>query len=202
MPGQAKDASEYQFQKAGYTDQYPGLAGLQEKVSLETTAADKAKKTAEATQLGSSTLMTQVLIDKRHASTMIAGEQARINAIDAQIHQMQGRLSELPTQGVAADALRLQRNAASAAYQNIFAKLEQSSAAEAEAASLNSLLVLNYAQEANPRIPLMGLALIVALLILAAAIGSAYAAEALDPRIRTATDVENVYGASRIGSIH
>lgn len=199
--GEAKDAAEYQFQKAGYTDQYPGLAGLQEKVSLESAAVNNARKKAEVAQQGSSSLLTQLLLDKRRSATLIAADQARVRAIDSQISQAQGRLSGLSTAGVSADALRLQRGAASAAYQSLFLKLQQSMAAEAEASTLSSLMVLNYALEAHPHIPRIALELIVALLILGAAIGSAYAAEALDPRIRTATDVENVYGASRIGSI-
>jgi len=200
--GQAKDASEYQFEKAGYTDQFPGLSGLREKVSIETSAVGNAQRQAEAKHAGASPVLTQVLMDKRHAETLVAADQARLSAVDGQLQQAQGGLAALSTAGVSADALRLQRDAASVAYQQLFAKLQTSIASEAEASSLSSLFVLDRALASYPRIPAFALALIVSLIIVGAAVGSAYAAEALDPRIRTATDVENVYGASHIGSVH
>jgi len=49
--------------------------------------------------------------------------------------------------------------------------------------------------------PELALVLIVSLVIVGLAIGSAYAAEALDPRIRSTADVESLYGTSHIGSV-
>ncbi|MBC5798688.1 MAG: hypothetical protein GIW94_01705 [Candidatus Eremiobacteraeota bacterium] len=200
--GQAKDASELQFEKAGYTDQYPGIAGLQEKVSRETAATDTARKQAEVKNVGASTALTQILFDKQHADSLVAADQARVNAVDQQVAQMKQRLSALSTAGVSADALRLQRDASQANYQQISVKLQTSLADESAASTLSSLFVLSRALGAYPFLPAFALELIVSLLIVGVAIGSAYAAEALDPRIRTTTDVENVYGASHIGSVH
>jgi capsular polysaccharide biosynthesis protein len=61
--------------------------------------------------------------------------------------------------------------------------------------------VLDHANAAHPRIPEMLLVVLIALFVLALAIGSAYIAEAVDPRIRTAVDVEELYGAPRIGAV-
>jgi capsular polysaccharide biosynthesis protein len=44
-------------------------------------------------------------------------------------------------------------------------------------------------------------ALLILFLIFAFAIGIAYVAEALNPRIRTRIDIESLYGAPLIGSI-
>ena len=57
------------------------------------------------------------------------------------------------------------------------------------------------ATTASPRIPSIIMATIVALIILALAIGAAFLAESLDPRIRTSADVETLYGSPHLGKI-
>jgi capsular polysaccharide biosynthesis protein len=59
----------------------------------------------------------------------------------------------------------------------------------------------DHATEATPKISRMFLSVMIAALVLAMAIGAAYAAEALDPRIRSTEDAETLYGTPHIGSV-
>src|SRR5271156_506249 len=199
--GTAKDAAEYQFEKAGYTEAFPGLPGLADKVAREQTATTAAEAVAVRQHLGASQTRANILLYQERAHALAAGDAARVHAIDGQIDDFQKRLADLGTTGVAANAYRLQREGAEATYQQISTRLASSIADESEAASLSSLFVLESADAAYPRMPELALVLIVSLVIVGLAIGSAYAAEALDPRIRSTADVESLYGTSHIGSV-
>jgi uncharacterized protein involved in exopolysaccharide biosynthesis len=198
---QAKDDAQYQTERAGYTGAYAGLAGLKEKVELESASAEQAGKRAVAEHTGASQALATVLLTQRQANAQVAGDQARVSAIDNAIAETQQRLHDLPNIGVNADSLRVQRDGASAAYQQLAVRLQNTLADQAEAASLGSLVVIDHATSATARLPALALATILACLIVGVAIGSAYAAEALDPRIRTAVDIERIYGAPHIGSV-
>jgi capsular polysaccharide biosynthesis protein len=198
---QAKDDAQYQTERAGYTDTYPGLAGLAEKVRLEAASADAAQKRAVRDHAGASQALATVLIAQRQANAQVAGDSARVAAIDRSIGDTDRRLRDLPKIGVNADALRMRRDSAAAAYQQLAIRLQNTLADQAEAASLSSLLVVDRATSASTRLPALALAAILSCLILGLAVGSAYAIEALDPRIRTSNDVERIYGTPHVGSV-
>ncbi len=198
---QAKDDAQYQTERAGYTENYPGLAGLRDKVQMESAGADAAAQRAVAQHSGASQALATVLLTQRQADAQVAGDQARVEAIDRAIGETQARLHDLPKIGVNADTLRVQRDSASAAYQQLAVRLQNTLADQAEAASLGSLVIIDRATSASSRLPAKALATILGFLIVGLALGSAYAAEALDPRIRTAVDVERIYGAPHIGSV-
>ncbi len=200
--GQAKDAAEYNFQKAGYTDAYPGLAGLKEKVQRETSQVSDASRQAASEHIGASQTYAQYALSAKTAQAQVAGDRARVSAIDQEISQTLAHLRNLPESGVAANTLRLQRDSAAAAYQQVEIRLQNTIAEQAQAASLNSLVVLDHATSSSPRIPTVMMAMLLSLMILGLAIGSAYAAEALDPRLRTPEAVEELYGAPHFGSVN
>jgi uncharacterized protein involved in exopolysaccharide biosynthesis len=198
---QARDAANLASVTAGYTDAFPGLPGLKEKVAMEQTAADRAASDAIAQHPGNSATYAQVALTEHAAAALAAGDKARVDAIDQNIATQKAALRDLPRYGVAADILRTRRDSASNAYQQLLLRYQQTLVDRTQAAALGAAFVLDHATEATPRIPAFVLASLIVLFILALAIGSAYLAEALDPRIRTAVDVEDLYGAPRIGAV-
>jgi succinoglycan biosynthesis transport protein ExoP len=199
--GQSKDVADYESQKAGYTDSFPGLAGLKEKVRLEGAAVDKTAATSAAQHVGASPTYAQVVLTQRASAAQVAGDSARLKAIETEIATTRSRLSDLPRDGVAANQLRLQRDSAATAFGQLELRLQTTLADQAQAASLGSLIVLDHATEASPKISRTLLSVMIAALVLAMAIGAAYAAEALDPRIRSTEDAETLYGTPHIGSV-
>ncbi len=198
---QAKDVAAYDTTKAGYTDAFPGLAGLKEKVDREGADVGQAAQVSISEHRGASPTFATVLLERRASEARVAGDNARLQAIDSELAVTNKRLADLPRYGVAANQLRLQRDSAANAYQSLQSRLQTTLANQSQAASLGSLIVLDHATSAAPKIPREAMVILVAVLILACAIGSAYAAEALDPRIRTAGEAEALYGTPHIGSV-
>ena len=198
---QSKDAAALVTEKAGYTDAFPGIAGLEEKVRIETTAVDRAAQNAVTEHPGNSSTYAQLVMNQHAAAALATGDKARVDAIDQDIATARAALADLPRNGVTADMLRAERDSATAAYQQLQIRYQQTLADRAQAAALGAAFVLDHANAAYPRIPQLVLAALIALLVLVLATGSAYLAEALDPRIRTAVDVEDLYGAPRIGRV-
>jgi len=198
---QAKDVAAYDTTKAGYTDAFPGLAGLKEKVDREGADVGRAAQVSVRDHRGASQTFASVLLQRQASEARVAGDNARLQAIDSELGTTNKRLADLPRYGVAANQLRLQRDSAASAYQQLQNRLQTTLADQAQAASLGSLIVLDHATSAAPKIPRQAMVILIAVLILAAAIGSAYAAEALDPRIRTAGEAEALYGTPHIGSV-
>lgn len=199
--GAAKDASEYAFEKAGYTDAYPGLAGLHEKVAREDAAVSSASDRAASQHAGASATYAQILLNQHNSEALASGDRARISAIDRQIAQTRGHIADLPTAGVQTNALRLERDSAEAAYTQLAIRQQQALADQSHASALSSLVVLDHAEAASPRIPSTIMAMLLAVLILSVALGAAYAAEFLNPRIRTTAEIEGLYGIKHFGSI-
>lgn len=198
---EAKDKADNVTMRAGYTDSYPGLPGMQEKVAREGTAVKQAANSAATQHVGASSTYAQLLMAQRNANALVAGDRARLAAIDRQVVETEGHLKDLPFSGVASNSLRLQRDSAASAYQQLSARLQSTLADQAQAAALNSIVVLDHAQRATPKIPAALMATLLAVVIMALAIGIAFAAETIDPRFRNPVEVEDLYGVSRLGSI-
>ncbi len=198
---QAKDVAAYDTTKAGYTDAFPGLAGLKEKVDREGADVNRAAQVSVSGHEGASQTFATVLLQRRAAEAQVAGDNARLQAIDGELGTTNRRLADLPRYGVAANQLRLQRDSAANAYQQLQGRLQTTLADQAQAASLGSLIVLDHATAASPKMPREVMVILIAALIFGLAVGSAYAAEALDPRIRTAGEAEALYGTPHIGSV-
>ena len=198
---EAKDDAALTSAKGGYTDAFPGLAGMKERVRVEKIASNKAANEAITQHPGNSLTYSTLALNSHVSAALAAGDKARVDAIDQNIAAAKSALTDLPRYGVVADLARAQRDSATNAYQALELRYQQTLTDRAQAGSLGAAFVLDHAAAAYPRIPEIVLASLIALFILGLAIGSAYAAEALDPRIRTAVDVEDLYGAPRIGSI-
>lgn len=198
---QAKDAADLIATKAGYTKEYPGLPGLQEKVSREIGEVNRSGEVAATANIGASTAYAADLVSQRTARSLVAGDRARVQAIDDQMSQVQSHLKNLAGDGVTASGLRLLRDSNSLAYQQLASRLQQTLADQAQAAALSGLVVLEYAEGSAPKIPTFTMAILIGLVILVAVVGSAYAAEALDPRLRKPSEIEELYGGAHLGSI-
>ncbi|MGP6158107.1 MAG: hypothetical protein ACLPYS_11500 [Vulcanimicrobiaceae bacterium] len=198
---QSKDSATLVGEKAGYTSAFRGLAGLEEQVDDETQAVARAQQAAIRDHPGDSSTYAQVVLNEHNAAALAAGDKARLDAIDGEISAATRGLADLPKVGVSANMFRLQRDSASAAYQALLTRYQQTLADRVQATALGAAFVLDHAQAAYPRIPPVLMALVVTLLIFALAIGIALLAEALDPRVRSATEIEDLYGAPRIGSV-
>lgn len=197
----AKDVADYEGMKAGYNDAFPGLAGLQEKVKLEKSAVAREGKVATQLHRGSSPTYASLLVAKQAAASLVAGDVAQVAALDRDYGNLRGRLDDLPRLTGTANDFRVQRDGANAAYAQVVTRLSAAVGDKAQAASLNSIVVLNHASSAAPNFPPgIALGLIIAL-IFGLAIGAAYLAEMLDPRIRTQADVEALYGTPLLGSL-
>lgn len=197
----AKDVADYESMKAGYNDAFPGLAGLQTKVSLEKSAVAREGKIAAQQHRGASPTYAQLLVTGQASASVVAGDRAQVAALDRDYGALRSRLNDLPRLTGAANDFRVQRDGATAAYAQVVTRLSSAVGDKAQAASLNSIVVLNHATTAVPNFP-PGVALgLVIALIFGFAIGLAYLAEMLDPRIRTQADVEALYGTPLLGSL-
>jgi len=198
---QAKDRANLESVKAGYTEAFPGLAGLKEQVNLEAAASSREALVAEQNHKGASPTYAAQLVAQQTARSIVAGDRAQLAALENQYEQTKARLVALPRYTVPADDFRVKRDGAIAAYTQVEARLRTALADKAAAASLNSLVVLDQANEAVPNMSSIVASTLVVLLILGLALGVAYLAELLDPRIRNQADVEGLYGSPLIGSV-
>lgn len=198
---QAKDAADLIATKAGYTKAYPGLPGLEDKVARESSEVSRSRQVAAAADLGASATYAQSLVNQRNAEALVAGDKARLQAIDQQLQQVRSHLRNLSGAGVTATSLRLQRDSSTLAYQQLGARLQQTIADQSQASALAGLVVLDYANGASPKIPPLMMAVLIAVIIFIAVVGAAYAAELVDPRLRRPSEVEDLYGGSHLGSI-
>lgn len=198
---ESKDLADYETMKAGYNDAFPGLAGLQTKVQLEKSAVAREGKVAEKLHRGASPTYAQLLVTGQASASVVAGDRAQVAALDRDYGSLRSRLNDLPRLTGAANDFRVQRDGAIAAYSQVVTRLSGAVGDKAQAGSLNSIVVLNHATAAAPNFP-PGVALgLVIALIFGFAVGLAYLAEMLDPRIRTQADVEALYGSPLLGSL-
>ena len=94
------------------------------------------------------------------------------------------------------------RDAAEAQYQALALRLSNAQANSAEAASLGAVNVVDRPVSAERGLASVRLLTIIALLlVLGLAIGAAYVAEALDPRLYTDNDITSRYGKPVIATL-
>jgi capsular polysaccharide biosynthesis protein len=199
--GQARDAAQLQFQKSQFTDQFPGLPGMQEQVARETFALSSAEQAAVQGAPSSSASYAATVLARRNAEAVAAGDRAKVKAIDAQISAEESHLRDLPGTGSTVNVLRAERDAAKAAYASTIARLTDTRANQAAAGSLGSLVVIDRAIDASPRIPRLAMDIIVAFILIALTLSVAYAVDALDPALRSPEAIEKLYGIPIIGNL-
>jgi succinoglycan biosynthesis transport protein ExoP len=199
--GQARDAAQLQFQRAQFTERYPGLPGLADQVMHETGVLAAAENSALAGSPSASASYAATILAKRNAMAVAAGDRAKVSAIDGEIAAQEGYLRDLPGTGSTVNLLRVEREAAKASYDATTARLTETRANQAAVSSLGSLVVIDRAVDAAPRIPRLAMDVIVAFILLALTVGVAYVLDALDPGLRSPESVEKLYGIPIIGNL-
>lgn len=199
--GQARDAAQLDFQRAQFTDRYPGLPSMQEQVKLEDARLSAAERQALSGSPSSSTSYAATVLAKRNALAVAAGDRAKVGAIDAQIAAEEAHLKDLPGTGSTVNLLRIERDGATSAYAANILKLNETKANQAAAASLGSLVVVDEADQASPRIPRIAVDIILAFLLLALTLSVGLIVDVLDPSLRSPESIERLYGLPLIGKI-
>jgi capsular polysaccharide biosynthesis protein len=199
--GQARDAAQLEFQRAQFTNRFPGMPGMLEQVQREKSALSQAEKSAVSQSPSSSTSYAATVLARRSALAVAAGDRARVAAIDAEITRQQGYLRDLPGTGSTVNLLRAEREGAKTSYAATLARLTDTRANQAAAASLGSLVVVDRATDASPRIPRLAMDIIVAFIFLALTTAVAYAVDMLDPALRSPEAIEKLYGIPIIGNL-
>jgi capsular polysaccharide biosynthesis protein len=192
----AKDKAQLASDSAGYTTSFPGLPGAEAKVASEEAAAQRAAVQALANPDAYSASAAGTAAQHEHQVALVAGDQARVAQLDAVMAQQQSNLGDVPTTGASYDQLRAQRDAVQTEYTALASRRANALANRAEASSLGNVVVLDRAikadtQLASGRTRAASVALI---LLLAFAIGAAFLVDSLDPRIRRAEEIEELYG--------
>jgi uncharacterized protein involved in exopolysaccharide biosynthesis len=201
----ARDSSEFTTTRSGVTDAYPGIAGFADKVRKEesalATARDKALHSPDA--FSPSAGGQVVATDK--AASAVAGDQARVAALDAQIADLDTELrssSQATNDSPGLGSLRAQRDTLETRYQTLATRFASAQANAAEQNSLGEAVIIDRAIKADPNIVGPPLILSIgALLVLLGTIGVAYLAEMIDPKLISPIDVESLYGTPSLASL-
>lgn len=192
-------SSQYESAKATYTINFPGLSELRTKVERLKASLDAEKQNALASPDAFSATALALDTEHRNALATEQADSAKFANLSNLLRVQRDRLSALPS----LELLRLQRTAAQADYLSISARRATSLANRADALSLGSVVVVDRAITADAVAGLSGLRLMVILVLVALTLGiaSAFIAEALDPRLRRSSQIEDLYGISVVGSL-
>jgi capsular polysaccharide biosynthesis protein len=190
-----KDLAALNNMKAGYTENYAGIAGLQETVDREraSLARVEAEEVRDPTQ--SATYVTAQL-DANRANATLGADRAQLAAVNKQIAELDGQLSSSGGQGTQIAELRRERAADDDAYGQLSARLSRAIADRSQAATIGSVVVIGRATSAPPallgRPGVLGAAFAVAFIWLA--ITLAFVLDGADKRLRNTTSIEDLYG--------
>jgi capsular polysaccharide biosynthesis protein len=202
--GTAKDAAQLAFTKAEYTSRYPGLPGLETKVQAERQATTARERTALGSSNAFSPSLAANVLLQRKADAAIAGDRAKLAAIDSLTAATTANLTALPVATSTAQRLRLEQDAAKADYLALTGRRTSAVASRAEALTLGSVVVVDRAVAADAAVVgLSGfrLAVVAFAFMMTLALGSAFVMEMLDPHLRRPAQIEKLYGAHLIATL-
>lgn len=178
--------------RAQYTERYPALRPLKAKIkSLNAAVAREAARAASSPYAYSPTT-EEAVSAQRNADALVAADRAKFDALNEQI-----ALRTRPTREAAAMILvRLQRDAALAAYRAIAARRAGSLADRADVLSLGSVVVVDRASASDAQASISTNRLIATFALLATllALVAAFIADQLDPRLTRVAQIEALYG--------
>jgi capsular polysaccharide biosynthesis protein len=199
VTGAAKESAALADVRAQYTDRYPGLPALQAKVDSLNAAASQEVDRALSNPHAFSPSVVAALADQRKAEALVAADRAKVAALGDEIARQRRQLSE----PVSLELLRLQRDAALAEYRTIASRRAQSLADRADALSLGSVVVVDRAIPSQALLAIGERRLVAAfaLVSLLLALGSAFLAEQLNPRLRRQAQIESLYGLPVVATL-
>lgn len=197
-----KDLAQLNNERAGYTDKFPGLAGLSDEVTREGNSLADTQARATANPAKSAAYVSARLDDNK-AQASVVSDQAQLAAVDSQIEAMQLHLDSSHTANTSLASMRRERDAGNQAYAHLSDRLAAAEADRAQAGSINTIVLLDAATSASPtllsRPPVIATALGVVFLWLA--ITLAFIADGADSRLRTRTTIEELYGSPVFTSV-
>ncbi|HMD03495.1 MAG TPA: hypothetical protein VKG44_11080, partial [Candidatus Baltobacteraceae bacterium] len=199
VAGAAKEAANLAEVRAQYTDRYPGLPPLQAKVDNLNAAVSQEADKAMSSPHAFSPAVASAIADQRKAEAIVAADKAKVAALSDEIARQREQLQE----PVALELLRLERDAALAEYRTIAARRATSLADRADALSLGSVVVVDraMASQAQLAIGARRLTVMFGLASLLVALGCAFLAEQLNPRLRRAAQIESLYGMPVVATL-
>ena len=199
----AKDLARLEGTKARYAGRYPGLPELSDTVARERAGVGTASAVVDRTPLSSSPSYALALADRNKADAQAAASRARVAQLERQIAEIRTTLSNAPASSVRVARLRRDRDAADAAYGILAARLAQTMADRADAATTGSVVVINRAVSAQRAVWTTATALVACLsvIIVWAAFGLPFLIETLDRRFRVPATIESLYGAPIIAAV-
>jgi capsular polysaccharide biosynthesis protein len=192
----ATDSATLARYRALYQPDFPGLIELERKVAnLNAAVAAEEQRALTSSDAFSPTLLA-AQGEERKAEAVVEADRARLAALDQFVVKERAH-------GTSFASLRLERDAAKENYLAISARIAAALANRADALSLGSVVVVDRAIDSETQIGLSRrlLSIVLALLILAASIGSALLADLLNPRLRRAGQIETLYGKPVIATL-
>ena len=194
-----KDAARLAAMQAQYTENYPGLPALRDRVAREGAELSELLK-REPTDASPGYANARAL--KNNAEATVSADRAEASAIDAQIAKMLAAEARIPAVTGRVLSLRRERDRLESAYQSLAIRKTNALAEENQTASLGAVVTIDPAREAEKttsrRLILVAFAGVAAFLVLG--IGLAFLLEAIDPRVRSSKAIGDVYGTTVIGS--
>jgi capsular polysaccharide biosynthesis protein len=198
----AKDAAQLVTDKAAYTSSFPGLPGEVAKVQSESGLIEREASRALSDPNAYSASAAASNASHVHQLAIIAGDTAKLTQLDDLIAKATSSLNDIPTVGASYAQLSAQRAAVDTEYTALAQRRANALANRAEASSLGSVVVLDRAIKADTQLAggRTRVAVVALLLVIALALGAAFLVESLDPRIRRAEDIEELYGIPVVGT--
>jgi len=191
-----KDLAQLNVTKSGYTNRFPGLAGLQAQVQSE--GRDIADRTArETAQPLKSPAYVAAMLDANKAQSLYTSDRSQLAALDAQIDATTTHLNGSRGESSTIAALRRDRAAGDAAYASLSDRLAKALGDRAQAASINSIVVIDApvaasrAMLSRPNVLVPAFAVAFAWL----AVTLAFLADGADSRLRDRSTIEDLYGS-------
>jgi uncharacterized protein involved in exopolysaccharide biosynthesis len=202
--GSSKDAAELAFDEATFTDRYPKLRTLRQKVQSEQAYVQREERASLSSPDAFSATQAQSALENGKAQALVEGDRSRLAEIDKLIADTRGQLLDIPDANTRFAFLHLQHDAAVANYLGLSSRRTQAIANRAESLSLGSVVVIDRAVRANATIVGSGrafMALVTVFATVLVAICMAFLVEALDPRLRRAEQIESLYGRPLITTL-
>lgn len=192
----AADDAQLVNDKATYTQAFPGLPGEVAKIASESAALDREAAHAVADPDAYSPTAADLIVQHKRQLAVMTGDRARVSDLAALIATEQAHLNALPTTGSKYARLASESAALQTEYAALATRRANALANRAEASSLGSVVVLDRAIKADTQLGggRARAAAVALIFVLALALGSAFLVESLDPRIRRAEEIEELYG--------
>jgi len=198
----AKDLASLEHLEAFGSERYPGVIEMRDVVSREAAGVAAARIRAAKAGPSANASYAQALDAEARASVQLAGDRAKLAALDEELDGVDGAATR---SGVATDValVRRDRQNLEVAYATLADRLAKTVADRAEAASTGSVVVMDHARFAERAIWTGGVVIAAGAVVFSVwlALTLAIALDGSRQGFGSPTVVESVYGAPVLGSV-